>query len=592
MTVCSEAFMRQRFAKLAQARAGMSDAVLLFSDQIPCWLKVTPGRQLYSRHELPKKGKREKVSYHDALLALMGQTLMSQKVVPQEDEEVPEEAEEPKNKAEGQEEGKVGQMRGKGSAEQDKFRVTIEACQAVYGYFKEGEVPVGVIMRSSLVLAGAHGRLSNISDEGTFIADELFYANGKEVRRVAGSSARGLLGAWVRMRRESEKVRSMLQVIEVYQQPSGFVDSVIMSWITERAAVEVPVALHQRDLFAGALSQSGKEASFLAHQVQAWIGGKMTCVLQLTDTDVSYPLKAGARAEQRRLKENMRGEAMGRGEVSTFRCGPLEVLRVAHAAHMKTVELNAEKDIVLSGLRRNGLLSYRPCLSQGCLRRADEEEWARRRPEGSHRYPRKWLNERYCWTDETGVPLEPDWKGCGKEVSVMEEMADVTPSGVEGCKVSLAIWKDMPGLEDGVEEPYISIEADEEELSAALKVELVAKARQEAVQAAVSRLAGFAGGSGVSEKQKEEARMRKKRKAYRMRRRLERQAVRKSLRSFRKVAKEHLKTYSRQQVLASLRPGRETVRKSKKHQVCTEGLTKKSSKDPGNFCLGPANYFL
>ena len=75
--------------------------------------------------------------------------------------------------------------------------------------------------------------------------------------RKAGSPARGLMKEWVKMRRESEDVRRMLGYIEVYQQPSGFADGVIVSWITEGHAERVPQAIHQRDLFAGRIQLVG-----------------------------------------------------------------------------------------------------------------------------------------------------------------------------------------------------------------------------------------------------------------------------------------------------------------------------------------------
>ena len=214
-------------------------------------------------------------------------------------------------------EGKAatGQQRGKGLAEQSKHRATIEACQAVLNYFKEGEDPVGVVLSSSLVVCGQHARLSNLDDEGRFIRDEHIVVRGKEVMRRAGSKARGLMRPWIELRKSSPEARKMLEVIDVYQQPNGFVDSIVMAWVTERASERIPIALHQRDLFAGALSETAKRASFLSHQAQTWIGGKMTAVLQLTDTDMAFPMKAGVREEKSKMKAEMRALAIARGEV-------------------------------------------------------------------------------------------------------------------------------------------------------------------------------------------------------------------------------------------------------------------------------------
>ena len=51
-------WMNEHFACPEQAREHMSECVLLFSDQIPCWLKVSPGRQMYCKHEV-QSGKRK-----------------------------------------------------------------------------------------------------------------------------------------------------------------------------------------------------------------------------------------------------------------------------------------------------------------------------------------------------------------------------------------------------------------------------------------------------------------------------------------------------------------------------------------------------
>ena len=185
----------------------------------------------------------------------------------------------------------------------------------------------------------------------------------------------------------------------------------------------------------------------------------MTAVLQLADTDVAFPMKAGARNEMDKMKAEMRDEAVALGTVETFQCGPREVLRVAYAAHMRVVENNERDRIVLAGLRRNGMLSYRPSLSSGCLVRSDCQAWAQELPEGGHRYPREWLRERYEWVDEEGRALKPDWKNCGPGMKSIEDMEDAAPNGPEGCKLTLATWETMPGMSGGIEEPQLAIES-------------------------------------------------------------------------------------------------------------------------------------
>ena len=96
--------------------------------------------------------------------------------------------------------------------------MTLELTHAVEDYFNSPEVPKGRVLPSALVLLGSHGRLDNLSDEGNFIKDEAFIWQGKQVVRRAGSSARGLLSAWVSMR-----IVSSMTFIDVQGNPYNYV---------------------------------------------------------------------------------------------------------------------------------------------------------------------------------------------------------------------------------------------------------------------------------------------------------------------------------------------------------------------------------
>ena len=72
-------FMSENFVNPDQASQNMRQAVLLFSDQVPCWLKVSAGRQSYIEKEIrPRKTKATQSS--DLLLQHSGQALMTQRV--------------------------------------------------------------------------------------------------------------------------------------------------------------------------------------------------------------------------------------------------------------------------------------------------------------------------------------------------------------------------------------------------------------------------------------------------------------------------------------------------------------------------------
>ena len=73
----------------------------------------------------------------------------------------------------------------------------------------------------------------------------------------------------------------MLEKVSVYQQPSGFADAIVSSWICQEVAAETPVSIWQRDLFAGALSEPVKRASWLGHQYQVIRNSGFECYLTL-----------------------------------------------------------------------------------------------------------------------------------------------------------------------------------------------------------------------------------------------------------------------------------------------------------------------
>ena len=135
----------------------------------------------------------------------------------------------------------------------------------------------------------------------------------------------------------------------------------------------------------------------------------------------------------------MRSIAAASGATSSLACGPRRLLRIAHAAHMHAVRLNEEQNLVLAGLRRNGMLSFRPRLSEKRLVRSDTQALCRGLPEGSHRYPKEWLRDRYSWQDEDGKPLAPSWAKCGPGVETAEGMEDAT--GLRAARSARTVGK-------------------------------------------------------------------------------------------------------------------------------------------------------
>ena len=259
----------------------------------------------------------------------------------------------------------------------------------------------------------------------------------------------------------------------------------------------------------------------------------MTAVLQLTDTDVSFPLKSAAKRAKHELKREMRARAASCGETASFRCGPLEILRIAYESHMAVKELNERENLVLAGLRRNSTLSLRPCLRTRRTVRSDTQDWCKNLPEGSHRYPRSWLEHRYEWQTPEGVPMKPTWEKCGANVKEAEDMEDYTNHGPESCKVKLSCWGAGTELGEGVEEPLVSIECDQEKLDLKLNVEIANEAKAALVAEFVDSVVSKTEDNGRKATDKK-------------RRKLQRQAMRNALRTWRQEQRKLLNEYSRQ----------------------------------------------
>ncbi len=114
---------------------------------------------------------------------------------------------------------------------------------------------------------------------------------------------------------------------------------------------------------------------------------------------------------------------------------------------LKGVEKDvAEKEMVLVGPRRNGMLSYRPDVDGKKLVEVDGEkengEWAKDLPFKSHRLQDPWCKERVQWRDEDGVPARPDY-GRNKRATSVAEMAEAEYCAEEEGAVTHVGGKDF-----------------------------------------------------------------------------------------------------------------------------------------------------
>ena len=464
-------------------RKNLRNLVLSFSDQVPFWVLVKAAKQLYAWWELRSKGKKGDKNALENLLKAAGS--WSQKVAADNledpfDIEVEDEGqqseEDEQEEVEGAATAGMTQSRGLEAPGADRYRITIELEQQLHNWCNPELEPVASHAKALLVLIGTHGRLSNLDDEGRFIKTECFEFQGKPVVRRAGTSARGLLRSWVKLRRENEDVRRMLEKVEVMQQPAGFSDSIIAKWRIEQMCVENVGVLHSRDLCGSYLSETSRKASFLSHEICHWIAGKLSAVMQVTDTDVAFPFKAAARRSQANLRRELREKALEEKTPCILKCGPYEILRITYEAVCYIEQQNLEFEVLLKALRRNGYLAYRPDFANQKLVPVDENEpWVKDKPQGNHRMPAAWIEQRYSFLNDHGIPLEANWENCGAGVKKVEDMEDATSHGPLGCRVQLECCKETHPK--GLLEPSVSLECgvdvdenDEDDIGGLLKL--------------------------------------------------------------------------------------------------------------------------
>ena len=87
------------------------------------------------------------------------------------------------------------------------------------------------------------------------------------------------------------------------------------------------------------------------------VAAGMTSVMQVTDTDFTFIMKAAARDEKTKLVLEMKQKAQVEGGVFS---APNEMVRIAHAGHKEMVAQNEEHNLVLAAMRRNRFLHCRP----------------------------------------------------------------------------------------------------------------------------------------------------------------------------------------------------------------------------------------
>ena len=428
---------------------------LLFSDQVPFWIKIGNRKTVFADWELTthaekKAAKKKRLSQHsntacqdsqivrngtdldaveESLEGVDGEQKKEEIHMEEvgEDEEIHMKAYGKKNAtadAPGGKDAKANdpkmqapeQKRG-GEGGHDKMRITLECRQGVRNYFDPDKDPEGYLLPTIVIMKGKWARLENIDDDHKWVKDESFWVGDEHIERQKGKGAGLTMYEMVEIRKKSPH---LIKDLVIMQQPCAFVDEIIEAWIIQDAAMRVPQALHQRDLFGAALTDTCLKAMQLAQQIPCWIAPKMTPVLQLTDTDIAFILKRHADKIKADIAKSQRARARLAGDRCIYsKLGNADTISLVQKAAKRTNDDVKKRDTVLAGLRRNGMLAYRPKfnvkedgtpdMQSGRFLPPDFQEWAGDKPIGGHRMLDEWCVDRTNWLNASGRPIPADW---------------------------------------------------------------------------------------------------------------------------------------------------------------------------------------
>ena len=235
----------QHVINAQEFRDHVKQTVLVMSDQLPFWIKLVPGKQVFAPGEFSvSKSKLSQTELEQAAGNRGGGGTQSGSSMLREVD------------LDG-----CTQTRGSSHSEQDKFRITADVEQVCYGYFDDQETPVCDWGITSVIFPGAHFRASNVSKDRCWIEDDVYYANG--VRKVcqAGMPIPANLGTSLLDFRDQhpEQWEEMINLgFRFYQQPAGFEDAIITKWKVREQLKTHGQTICLRDLFGGALAESNQ----------------------------------------------------------------------------------------------------------------------------------------------------------------------------------------------------------------------------------------------------------------------------------------------------------------------------------------------
>ena len=103
------------------------------------------------------------------------------------------------------------------------------------------------------------------------------------------------------------------------------------------------------------MSGCARKASFLAQESDHFLAGKVTAVLQLTDIDVAFLIKAAANRGQQALRRELREKAIEEKTPCVFKRGPYEVLRLTYEAIKHVAAAERAGAVLVEGVEEEWL---------------------------------------------------------------------------------------------------------------------------------------------------------------------------------------------------------------------------------------------
>ena len=259
--------------------------------------------------------------------------------------------------------------------------------------------PEGQVRPTILVVYGTHCRLDNISQTGHWLEDEVFEYAGKTVVREKGQKASTLLMKnWRALRARKPELFADGQVL-VWSQPCAVVDSVIYRWQLEQDRKEGRQAVNLVDMFSGVWTEESLEAASLLQRAQTGVAASCTGLTQVTDIGFASQAKAALARFHEDLKVKLRQKAKLEGVPCKYKTSNLEILQAARHMHSQMVSQNAKEDTVLRAMRQGGWFHFRPD-EEGLLQPVDSQEWAASLEEGHAKLGDDHLRNRDSWVVE------------------------------------------------------------------------------------------------------------------------------------------------------------------------------------------------